>query len=57
MKEILAFFKEIFMISDENSKLKVGLSQFKDEEKKEPEVKVSKAQNDIKISDLMRRSA
>lgn len=31
MKELIAFFKDIFMISDENSKVKIGLSQFKDE--------------------------
>lgn len=54
MKEILSFFKELFMISDDNSK--IGLSQFKEDEVVEVKqsVKVSK---DIKLSDLMRRSA
>ena len=58
MKEIIAFFKEIFMISDENSKVKIGLSQFK--EKKEivkPVKKIKKFEKEVKISDLMRRSA
>ena len=31
MKELISFFKDIFMISDENSKVKIGLSQFKEE--------------------------
>ncbi len=57
MKEILSFFKEIFMLSDEKSDLRVGLSQLKVEEQKEPEVKVAKVSKDIKLSDLMRRSA
>jgi hypothetical protein len=56
MQEILSFFKEIFMISDESSKLKVGLSQLK-EEVKTQKVKVNKPEKDIKLSDLMRRSA
>ncbi len=53
MKEILSFFKELFMISDDNSK--IGLSQFKEEEV--VEVKPAKVSKDIKLSDLMRRSA
>lgn len=59
MKEIIAFFKDIFMISDQNSKMKVGLSQFKDEEpeEKKPVKKLQKIQKDVKLSDLMRRSA
>lgn len=56
MNDILSFFKEIFMISDDNSKIKIGLSQFK-EEKQKNEVKIAKVQKDIKLSDLMRRSA
>lgn len=57
MREIIAFFKNIFFMNDNSSK--VGLSQFKKEqetpvEKKKLELKSSK---DIKISDLMRRSA
>lgn len=58
MKEFVSFFKEIFMISDENSKVKIGLSQFKAEEVSEKVVKkAEKVQKDIKLSDLMRRSA
>lgn len=59
MKEIIAFFKDIFMISDQNSKMKVGLSQFKDEEPEEKKTvkKVQKFQKEVKLSDLMRRSA
>lgn len=59
MKELISFFKDIFMISDENSKVKIGLSQFKKEnsvEKKKIK-KVSKIQKEVKLSDLMRRSA
>ena len=46
MKEIIAFFKDIFMIGDQNSKMKVGLSQFKDEEPEEKKTvkKVQKIQ-------------
>ncbi len=58
MKELISFFKDIFMISDNDSKVKVGLSQFKTEEVvKEPVQKVTKLQKDVKLSDLMRRSA
>ena len=58
MKEIIAFFKEIFMISDENSKVKIGLSQFKEEKKiVKPVKKIKKFEKEVKISDLMRRSA
>ena len=58
MRGIIAFFKNIFFMNDNNDR-KVGLSQFKTEqvtpvEKKKLELKSSK---DIKISDLMRRSA
>ena len=59
MKELISFFKDIFMISDENSKVKIGLSQFKKEnsvEKKKIK-KVSKIQKEVKLSDLMRRRA
>ena len=58
MKEILNFFKEIFMMSDVNSK-SIGLSQFKTET---PVEKTTKRENffmqskEIKISDLMRKS-
>lgn len=59
MKELIAFFKDIFMISDENSNMKVGLSQFKQEkvEVKQPVKNIKKEHKEIKISDLMRRSA
>lgn len=58
MKEIIAFFKEIFMISDENSKVKIGLSQFKEEKEiVKPVKKIKKFDKEVKISDLMRRSA
>ena len=59
MKEIIAFFKDVFMISDQNSKMKVGLSQFKDEEPEEKKTvkKVQKILKEVKLSDLMRRSA
>ena len=41
MKELIAFFKEIFMLSDENSKVKIGLSQFKESKSvKQPVKKV-----------------
>ena len=56
MKEIFEFFKEIFMISDNSSKYKIGLSQFKSEQEK-PVAKTVKVQKDVKLSDLMRRSA
>lgn len=59
MKELISFFKDIFMISDENSKVKIGLSQFKEENSVEKK-KVKKAVNvskEVKLSDLMRRSA
>lgn len=59
MNEFVSFFKEIFMISDENSKVKIGLSQFKSVEELSEKVtkKVEKVQKDVKLSDLMRRSA
>ncbi len=58
MKELIAFFKEIFMLSDENSKVKIGLSQFKESKSvKQPVKKVKKFEKEIKLSDLMRRSA
>ena len=58
MKEIIAFFIEIFMISDENSKVKIGLSQFKEEKDiVKPVKKIKKFEKEVKISDLMRRSA
>lgn len=58
MKEIVSFFKEIFMISEDKSAVKIGLSQFKEEELTEKSVKkVEKISKEVKLSDLMRRSA
>ena len=59
MKELISFFKDIFMISDENSKVKIGLSQVKDEKSVEKKKikKVSKIKKEVKLSDLMRRRA
>ncbi|MBQ8168858.1 hypothetical protein IJZ97_05525 [bacterium] len=56
MREIVAFFKSIFLLNDNND-IKVGLSQFKTETPVEKKKLVLKASKDIKISDLMRRSA
>ena len=55
MNELISFFKDIFMIND--SKVKVGLSQFKTESIKKEPVKVAKIQKEVKLSDLMRKSA
>lgn len=57
MSEIIAFFKEIFMMKQDD-RMKVGLSQFKpDEPVVKPRKLVLKASKDIKISDLMRRAS
>lgn len=57
MSEIIAFFKEIFMMKQDD-RMKVGLSQFKPEEPvSKPRKLVLKASKDIKISDLMRRAS
>lgn len=58
MNELITFFKEIFMLSDENSKVKIGLSQFKEQKQNnKPVKKVKKFEKEVKLSDLMRRSA
>lgn len=57
MNDFIMFFKEIFMISDESSKIKVGLSQFKSQKKEVKEITKKVPQKEIKLSDLMRRSA
>ena len=58
MKELITFFKDIFMISDESSKVKIGLSQFKEEKVVKKAVKNLKTpKKEVTISDLMRRSA
>ena len=58
MQEILAFFQEIFMLKDGNNKIKIGLSQFKkDLQEKKPNQKTVKIKKEVKLSDLMRKSA
>lgn len=58
MNELINFFKEIFMLTDENHKVKIGLSQFKERKQiKKPVKKLKKVEKEIKLSDLMRRSA
>ena len=43
---------------NENSKVKIGLSQFKEEKEiVKPVKKIKKFEKEVKISDLMRRSA
>ena len=57
MKEIINFFKDIFMINDNGSR-KVGLSQFNSGVPVEaPQKIVAKSLKDVKLSDLMRKSA
>ena len=57
MHEMIAFFKDIFMIKECTDR-KVGLCQFKTETPVEkPRKLVLKASKDIKISDLMRRAS
>ena len=56
MNEIIAFFQEVFL-GKNMDKMKVGLTQFRAETPVEkPKKAVAKSTNDIKISDLMRRS-
>lgn len=57
MNEIVAFFQDIFMLKDNNSNMKVGLSQFKVDETEQKKVDKKTVQKDVKLSDLMRRSA
>ena len=58
MKELIKFFKDLFMITDENSKTKVGLAQFNRELKvQQPVNKVTNIKKEVKLSDLMRISA
>lgn len=57
MNEFVSFFKEIFMISDENSKVKIGLSQFKASEELSEKTVKKVEKTEVKLSDLMRRSA
>lgn len=56
MKELINFFKEIFML-EQNDKNLVGLSQFRYSKATVPAKKQQPAKKeDIKLSDLMRRS-
>ena len=56
MKEIIAFFKDIFMMK-EPTNYRIGLCQFKTVSPVEQVQKeVFKSTKDIKLSDLMRRS-
>ena len=55
MNELITFFKDIFMISDESSK--AGLCQFNHEQKVQQKPKVEKINKEVKLSDLMRKSA
>lgn len=55
MNEIIEFFKEIFMIRE--PKTKIGLSQFKETDTIVEKPKPEKIQKEVKLSDLMRRSA
>ena len=58
MKEIISFLKDIFLMNDTNTKIKVGLSQFKAEKPiEEPIKKITPLQKNMKLSDLMRKSA
>lgn len=54
MNEIITFFKDIFMISDESSK--TGLCQFNCAKPQKVVKKVEKPK-EMKLSDLMRKTA
>ncbi len=58
MQEIITFFQGIFL-GKNNDQMKIGLSQFKKDNIQELKKvkKASKVQKEIKLSDLMRRSA
>lgn len=56
MNTFLAFLKDIFTLNDDDN-MKVGLSQFKKPTpKKVAKPKVTQRPEDIKLSDLMKRS-
>jgi len=56
MQEIISFFQEIFLGKNAD-KMKIGLTQFKAETPVEKPKKVAvKSTNEVKLSDLMRRS-
>ena len=54
MKEIISFFKDLFMMTEDN---KIGLSQFKAENTVREPVIMEKPAKELKLSDLMRKSA
>lgn len=56
MQDLIVFFKDIFMMNGKNER-KVGLSQFKEEPKPTTPKLVSRPSKEIKLSDLMRKSA
>ena len=57
MQELINFFKEIFMLKQDDG-MKVGLSQFKVQDPvSKPRKLVLKSAKEIKISDLMRRAS
>jgi len=55
MNTIVAFFKNIFSLSGEDS-AKIGLSQFNKTEPKKIETKTINHTGEVKLSDLMRKS-
>lgn len=55
MNELITFLKDIFMISDESPK--TGLCQFNCDKTQKVVKKVEKPQKEIKLSDLMRKTA
>ena len=57
MNELITFFKDIFMINDESSNVQTGLCQFNREQKVQQKPKVEKINKEVKLSDLMRKSA
>jgi hypothetical protein len=57
MNELIAFFKDIFMINDESANVQAGLCQFNHEQKVQQKPKVEKINKEVKLSDLMRKSA
>ncbi len=57
MDKFFDFIQDIFMMKKDDG-MKVGLSQFKQEELPAPRVKeVSIRNKDVKLSDLMRRAS
>lgn len=54
MHEIIKFIQAIFLCEN-NDKMKIGLSQFKPEVRVEKSQKTLKSNNEVKLSDLMRR--